>query len=193
MQFNLPTSGLSATIRDFLPHKVVASYNEAMYRGVKIKPGTVSATKEELLKEFGPETIRSLDQLTDNEYDKRLAELREDYLRRNMEMEGMTLGNVEEANMRKVVGMLTDLGGKPATRDDVDELPHQDFETILEKIEGVADAASKKKHKDREGADQRTHADTPGMHTGGPGSDRRAPPDARCLLLHARRFGGDGS
>jgi hypothetical protein len=145
MQVNLPIIGKSAILRDFIPHRVVLAYNEAMYKGVKIKQSAVSATKEELLQEFGPETIRSLDELPASEYDKKFAELREDYLRRHMEMEGMELGNVQEANLRKLEGMVLEIGGEPATRQTIEDLPTEDVETLIEAVEGIAAETRKKK------------------------------------------------
>lgn len=145
MRFHLPIFGQDAEIRDFIPHKVVVAYNEAMYRGVQIKSTAVTATKEELLKEFGPETIAALDAMPPAEYEAKFSELRQEYLRRSMDLQGMTMGNVEEANMRKVVGMVLTIAGKQVTRETIEELPHEDFELILEKVQEVADASSKKK------------------------------------------------
>lgn len=145
MNVLLPVSGSAVVLRDFVPHKVVLAYNDAMYKGVQIKSSAVSATKEELGQEFGLTTLQELEELPPGPYEKKLAELREEYLRRQMDVEGLTLGNVQEANVRKVAGMVVQIGGVAATREAVEDLPTEDVEFLLERIEEISDAARQKK------------------------------------------------
>ena len=145
MQVTLPHSGKTVVLRDFVPHKVVVHANEALYKGVQIKSHAMSPTKEELQQEFGIKAIQELNEMEGDAYEKRLAELKESFLRRKVEMEGMTLGNVEEANIRKVSGIVEKIDDTPATRELVEELPHDDFGFLLAKYEEIFAGEDQKK------------------------------------------------
>ena len=145
MQVTLPRSGKKADLRDFVPHRVVVDANEALYKGVQIKSHAMSPTKEELQEEFGVEVIASLDSVDGEAYEKKLALLKEEFLRRKVEMDGMTLGNVQEANIRKVAGITQKLDGIEATRDAVEDLPHDDFAFLLTKYEEIFAGNDQKK------------------------------------------------
>lgn len=145
MQVTLPISKSAVQLRDFIPHKVVLAFNEAMFKGVQISSAVMNPTKEEMLAEFGADVMRQADELDEPAHSKRLAELREQYVGRKMEMKGMTLGNAQEANLLRVVGMVQTINGAASTREAIEELPHDDVLFLLAEIEKISEMQEAKK------------------------------------------------
>jgi len=140
MQFLLPISELSVTIRDFVPHRVAVAFNDAAYKALNVDQSVIGrqVTKDELLSEFGVEAIRKLDELPPGEYEKELSRLREQYVGSRIKAVDITC--IQKANMVKVTGMVTGM-----TEEQILDLPHEDVLFILEKIEEVWNNQRKKK------------------------------------------------
>jgi len=140
----LPISQIEAELKKFMPHGVAAAANEAMFpEGVNAS--SVQATKEDLLREFGPKTIRELDNLPEGEHEKRLEELRQKYAENRLKDQKVKLQDVNRSNLIKVRGMLVKLDGKEPTDDAINDLPEEDFQGLLQEIANIADSETAKK------------------------------------------------
>jgi len=138
MQFSLPYSEEKVEIRDFIPHKVAKEVNAAMYKGITVSQLSVSATKQELINEFGPKVMEEVDKLSVDEYKKKMEELKQDLIKSRMSLEGLSLANIESGNMVKVCGMVTKVGDDNAPSQKVfDEMAQQDYDCILENISKI--------------------------------------------------------
>lgn len=140
MKFQLPSSKTEAVIRDYIPHGVHAKVQGILTRNLKVDFSSLNPTKEQLLQEFGKDEMESLDALTGAEYDKALAQLNGKYVTRQIKVEQFSLESAEEANVAKVEGMTISLNGKPATREDIDNLPESDYQLLLQRINEIEQA-----------------------------------------------------
>jgi len=140
MTFDLPRSKKTVVLKDFIPHGVHAKVQAALTRNMKIDPTMLNPTKEQLLQEFGADEFAKLNELPQADYEKRLVEMRSDFVRRNIKIESLSLENAEEANMHRCVGMVESLDGKAPYKDDINNLPEEDVQEILRKINEIENA-----------------------------------------------------
>jgi hypothetical protein len=142
VQFSLPVTKQVVQIRDYMPHGVVSKVQEAMFQGVNIASDVLTPSKEQLHAEF-PERMAEINGLPEKEYQKALQAVRSEYAQRKMKFEGLSLKNAEEANVRRIEGMVTQPEDK--LREWANNLPEKDFQTILQKIEAVENGEDAKK------------------------------------------------
>ncbi len=128
-----------------MPHSLAAKVNEAMFRGVKLAPSTKEPTRLELEEEFGTDELEKIDELPPMEGIERIKELKQRYPKENTQIDGLSMENIEAANLCKVEGMLVTLDGKAPTREAVGALPEEDFQYVLGQIEALTDPVRKKK------------------------------------------------
>lgn len=136
----LPRSKKTVALKEYMPHGVHAKVQAALTRGMKIDPGSLNPSKEQLLQAFGSDEIAKLNDLKPAEYEKRLAELRAEFIQRNVKIESLSLENAEEANMHRCVGMVAVLDGKKPTREDIEDLPEEDVQELLRLIAEIENA-----------------------------------------------------
>lgn len=107
-----------------------------MLEGVDIGSQVLGCTKEELVQEFGPDRMKEVDALPDSEHKKQMQMLREEFMRRRMNVRGLSLKNAEEANLRRVEGMVLEVDGKTDIniRQWANDLRESDFQFLLERI-----------------------------------------------------------
>lgn len=134
MKIILPYNKKEVVLKEYIPHGVTTRFQQTIFKGVKTNLGSLNPDKGDLADAFGVERIQALDKMKEKEYDAELKKLQSEFITHKIELDDGGIGNMEEANMVKVLGMVISIGGKSIERENVDELHESDYMAIMEAI-----------------------------------------------------------
>jgi len=134
MEITLPYCKKKAVLKDFIPHGVAAAHQQAMFKGMKMNMGDFNPDKGDLVEKFGEKVMKKLDAMPEKEYDVEFRRLQGELLASKMDIDGVGLGNIEAANMSKILGMVKEVDGKKPDEETINDLEQSDYQKIMETI-----------------------------------------------------------
>lgn len=145
----LEFEGIPVELRGYVPHGIAARFQQNMFKSIKTNLAELKPNQEDLVKQFGEETIRNLDSMSGELYDEELQRLENEYAMSHMEMEKTGLENVEEANTQLIVDMIVLWDNNDATEEQIKkaifELPESDYKLLLKTVNGIKNTPLVKK------------------------------------------------
>lgn len=140
MQFTLPVTRKTVVLKDYLPHGVYAKVQAALTKNITLDSSVINPTKEQIYLDLDKEEIKRLDSLPPQQYEKDMKILKEEYVKRHINIGDINLQSAEEVNMIRAEGMILTINGQKPNREMLDDLPQPDFEEILNRITSIESA-----------------------------------------------------